>query len=88
MHTKTQIHRMTKSPPTDQFSKAAMSQRDKEARITSVDWDKAPISNATSRELLTIDHSTSMRPGAEDYRQRPSLIGKTRVPYMKGPDRE
>lgn len=70
-----------KSEPTDNFGPAAHRRRAQEARIAA-DPDKAPITNATSRAPLVAPRPTSLRPGAEDYRQHPSLVGTTRVTYV------
>jgi hypothetical protein len=69
-----------KSEPTDNFGPAAHRRRAREARIAA-DPDKAPISNATSRAPLVAPRPASLRPGAEDYRQHPSLVADKRVTY-------
>lgn len=71
-----------KSEPTDNFGPAAHRRRAQEARIAAVDPAKAPITNATMRDPLVLPRYTSLRPGAEDYSQCPSLVGSTRVPYI------
>ena len=69
-----------KSEPSDNFGPAAIRRRAREARIAA-DPDKAPITNATSRAPLVAPRPTSLRPGAEDYRQHPSLVADKRVSY-------
>lgn len=69
-----------KGEPTDNFGPAAIRRRAQEARIAA-DPDKAPITNATSRAPLVAPRPASLRPGAEDYRQHPSLVADKRVSY-------
>lgn len=70
-----------KSEPTDNFGPAAHRRRAQEARIAAVDPDKVPITNATMRAPLVAPRNASLRPGAEDYRQHPSLVADKRVTY-------
>ena len=67
--------------PTDAFGPEAMRRRAEDERIAAVDFAKAPITNATVRAPLVAPRNTSLRPGAEDYSQHPSLVGTTRVTY-------
>lgn len=43
-----------------------------------------PITNGGITEPLTIDQMHSLRPGAMDYQNIPSLVGRDRVPYRAG----
>lgn len=70
-----------KSEPTDNFGPAAHRRRAQEARIAAIDPAKAPITNATMRAPLVAPRPASLRPGAEDYRQHPSLVADKRVTY-------
>lgn len=45
--------------------------------------DNIPISTASMREPLTPQRHVSLRPGAEDYRQHPSIINGIRRPYRR-----
>lgn len=76
-----------KGVPSDNFSPAAMPRRKREARISTVDRDKAPITTASMREPLVLPRYTSLRPGAEDYSKCPSLVGGKRVPYNQGSEK-
>ena len=50
--------------------------------------DNIPISTANMREPLTPQRHVSLRPGAEDYRLYPSLVGGKRVPYNQGTENQ
>lgn len=69
------------SLPADNFGPAAMQRRHRQARITSVDLSKAPLTNATSRAPLVAPGPASLRPGAEDYSSHPSIVSGKRTPY-------
>lgn len=71
----------TTNLPTDNFGPAAMQRRHRQARITSVDLSKAPLTNATSRAPLVAPRPASLRPGAEDYSSHPSIVSGKRTPY-------
>lgn len=64
----------------DNWASSAL-QRRRQAERVAVHPDKAPITNATSRAPLVAPRPASLRPGAEDYRQHPSLVADKRVTY-------